>query len=153
MPTNQLFNSWIKRVGDVMLLGSTPPDSTKFYAILCNSNAITRDMTMAQVIALELPTTNGYSRQKITFATGTYDATDKRYELPNVNINFAANSSGSFQFQTMVIIADATSTVGNTTGNLVGFSTENAAITVLANQTQPFVIPFITLNTGYVTGA
>ena len=76
----------------------------------------------------------------------------KRYEFPNININFAANSSGSFQFQTMVILADALSTVGNSTGKLVGFSTEDTAITVLANQTQSFVIPFITLNTGYVTG-
>ena len=152
MATKQLFNSWIKLVGDTMFLGATAPDSTKFFAILCNSNTITRDMAMAQVIALELPTTNGYSRQQITFTTGTYDATDKRYELPNVNINFAANSSGSFQFQAMVILADALSTVGNSTGKLVGFSTEDTAITVLANQTQSFVIPFITLNTGYVTG-
>ena len=152
MPTRQLFDSWVKLVADTMFVGVTAPDPTKFYAILSNSNAISRDMTMAQVIALELPTTNGYSRQPLVFTTGFYSSANKRYELPNLNINFAANNSGSFQFRTLVIVADAISTVGNTTGKLVGFSTEDAIVTGAANQTQPFVIPIATLNTGYVNG-
>jgi hypothetical protein len=152
MPTKQLFDSWIKLVGDVMFLGATQPDATKFFAILSNSSAITRNMTMAQVIALELPTTNGYSRQQLLFSSGTYNTTRKRYELPNLNINFSANNSGQFQFQTLIIIADAVFTVGSTTGKLVGFSTEDAPVIVAANQTQPFVIPVATLNTGYVNG-
>lgn len=152
MPTKQLFNSWVKLVGDVMFLGATPPDATKFFAILSNSNAISRDMTMAQVIALELTATNGYSRQQLIFNTGTYNNTNKRYELPNVNINFSANSNGQFQFKTMIVIADAVSTVGNTTGRLVGFNTEDTPVVVAVNQVQPFVIPIATLNTGYVNG-
>lgn len=152
MPIRQFFNSWIKRTAEVMFLGDTPPNLTKFYAILANSAAITRDMSMSSVIALELPTTNGYSRQQLIFQTGNYDATDKRYEFPNLNINFVANSNGGFNFQTMIIIANASPTVGNTTGELVAFSTEDAVVSVLANQTQPFVIPICILNTGYVAG-
>lgn len=151
MPVRQLFNSWIKHVGDVMLLGTTAPNPASFYAILCNTNTIARTMSIADVVATELAASNGYARQQITFTSGTYDATDQRYELPNVNISFAA-SGGSLQFQTMVILADAVVTRGSTTGRLVGFATEDAPVTILTGQTQPFIIPFITLNTGYVAG-
>ncbi|MBD2570011.1 hypothetical protein [Anabaena lutea] len=152
MATKMLFDLWVQYAGEVMALGETPPDPAKFYTILCDTTPISRDMEIADVIAAELPAVNGYARQAVAFTTGAYNPTNKRYEFPNLNVNFEANSSGSFQFQTMVLLADANSTIGDTTGKLVGFASEDTPVTIFAGQTQPFIIPFVFLNAGYVSG-
>jgi hypothetical protein len=152
MAIQHLFNSWIEYISKVIFLGIAQPDPAKFYAILCNTNTINRTTTIADIVALELPATNGYSRQQIIFLPGNYNNPDNRYEQPSADIIFSANNNGNYQFQTVVILANASPLVGNTSGMPVGFYQRGSIITINANQSLAYTVPIANLNTGYVAG-
>jgi hypothetical protein len=141
MATRQFFNSWISYLAEIIYLGANPPDPTKFYAILSTSNAINRTMQITDVVTLELSAINGYSRQQLIFEPGTYDSANQRYESLETTIDISANSDGNIQFQSIIILADAISSVGDITGKMVAFYVENSPIKVVAGQTQSFIIP------------
>jgi hypothetical protein len=136
------FDSFTTLVGDIIFRGTTAPNPSNFYAIL-TSSAILRTDNLAAVIANELTATNGYVRKSLSFSSGTYDGTDQRYEFPNLTFTHTA-TGGNIVFQSVVILADATITVGNTAGKLVAFSSELSPITILATQSRTFTIPIFT---------
>ena len=126
------FDTWITKTADVIYRGETAPDSTKFYGILVSSDAtITRASSIVDIIANELPVANGYSRQNMTFAAGSYDNTDQRHEYPNIDISWAA-SGASFDFQHFVILADANPTASHSFTNAEINPTTNV-ITITAH--------------------
>lgn len=136
------FDSFITLAGDVMFRGTSAPNPSGFYAILTSSARLRTD-NLATVIANELAATNGYVRKLLSFSAGSYDSTDQRYEFPNLTFTHTA-TGGNIVFQSVVILADANSTVGNTTGRLVAFSSELSPITILATQSRTFTIPVFT---------
>jgi len=150
MPAATFFDSFIKLTGDVMFRGVSAPNSSGFYAILTSSLRLRSDI-LADVITDELAATNGYVRKSLSFSLGSYDSTDKRYEFPNLTFTHTA-TGGSLTYRSVVILADATSVVGNTSGKLVAFYSEPSLVTILATQSKTFVIPVTILNMGYITG-
>jgi hypothetical protein len=139
MANATFFDSFVKLAGDVMFSGTTAPNSSDFYAILTTSTTLRTD-NLAAVIADELAATNGYVRKALSFSTGAYDGTDQRYEFPNLTFTHTA-TGGNIVFQSVVILADATITAGNSSGKLVAFSSELSPITILATQSRTFTIP------------
>ena len=144
------FDSFVKLTGDVMFRGATAPNPSNFYAILTSSTRLRTDVFSA-VIADELAASNGYVRKSLNFNEGTYDSADKRYEFPNLTFTHTA-TGGDITYRSVIILADAIITVGNTTGKLVAFYSEPSLVTILATQSKTFVVPVTTLNTGYIPG-
>jgi hypothetical protein len=106
MPTGTLTNDWITKSAKILFRGISPPNPNKFRVGLCNTATLTRASTIAEFISAELLPINGYSRVVANFADGAYDTTDQRHELPIISASFAA-TGGSLQFQSIFLIADA----------------------------------------------
>ena len=136
------FDSFITLAGDVMFRGTSAPNPSDFYAILTSSARLRTD-NLATVIANELAATNGYVRKLLSFSAGSYDNTDSRHEFPNLTFTHTA-TGGNIVFQSVVILADANSTVGDSTGKLAAFSSELSPITILATQSRTFTVPIFT---------
>ncbi|MEH1976077.1 MAG: hypothetical protein V7L02_23260 [Nostoc sp.] len=110
MPNLIFTNAWISQSAKILFRGSTPPDASKFRLALANSSSLGRTSSVADFIKSELLPANGYARVDASFSNdGSYDSTDQRHELPNINAAFAA-LGGSLQFQTVFLIADSTAT-------------------------------------------
>jgi hypothetical protein len=108
MTAGTFTNAWISQSAKILYRGATPPDSTKFRACLANA-ALTRTNTLIDFISAELLPINGYTRASLNFAgDGAYDTTDQRHEMPSVSVNFSA-SGAALQFQTIFILANASS--------------------------------------------
>jgi hypothetical protein len=99
------FNSWIEYRGNVIYRGVTAPDPSKFQVILVD-NVVDRTTTLADIISDEVLPINGYERINLVFGEGTYSTPNQRLEYPDINIAFAADS-GTIQFRSLVILADA----------------------------------------------
>lgn len=140
MTTTHFFNSFVNLTSEVMFLGETPPNAGDFYAILSSSSTITRTDSLSSVVATELSGTNGYSRKLLTFSSGTYDTVNEKYNIDDLAFSVTANSSGSIIFQTVVILANANSIIGDTSGKLVLYTQYPSPITILASQTRDFLI-------------
>lgn len=76
---------------------------------------------IGHLVAMELPATNGYARATVTPEAAAWNQLRNRAEPPAINGGFAP-SGGAFTVTHPFLLADANSTVGNTTGDLVGFN-------------------------------
>lgn len=69
-----------------------------------NTSGLTSESTTAAWDAVKL-SGNGYADVTGTIATGSYDATDQRYEMPLISAEFAA-SGGSLTYDTLYLVVD-----------------------------------------------
>ena len=74
---------------------------------------------------------NGYARFSSAIATGAYDATDARYEIPAIDAAFTA--TGAYSYDRIVYWVDGATYP-------IGVITEDPNITLAADQTQTYRI-------------
>lgn len=122
-------------VGEAIVRGGTPPSSTGYHLILCSTDSgggdLTAQMTATTVVGFEVAATNGYTRKNYAPAGGTFDTVQRRYEFPSVPLTFSA-VGGSIVFNSWALLANSTSTRGNTTGTLALFYNYPTQQTILA---------------------
>lgn len=125
--TASLSTKELKRVAEVAYEGET------LKVMLCSvaTSGYTAESTVANWQSVE-KSGNGYARFSVVIGTGTYDATDGRYELPTVNAAFTATGAG-YSYDKIVVYID-----GATYPYLV--LTEDPNITLSAGQTQTYAI-------------
>lgn len=78
-----------------------------------NTASLTSESTTAAWDAVKL-SGNGYADVTGTIATGSYDATDQRYEMPQISAEFAA-SGGSLTYDTLYVVIDSNTYVHSIT--------------------------------------
>lgn len=78
-----------------------------------NTSGLTSESTTAAWDAVKL-SGNGYADVTGTIATGSYDATDQRYEMPQISAEFAA-SGGSLTYDTLYVVIDSNTYVHSIT--------------------------------------
>jgi|GEM_PF-2425176 len=132
--------SMLARMVEQHLNGATPPDPNKFYLVLTNGLIVTGTSTIAQIASAELPGTSGYARMSYNPSTGSYDGSQSRYEMPAVTTSITAVGAG-LQYDTIVLISNANSTVQEAVGNVEFFASVGSA-TIPAGGTQSFVVSF-----------
>jgi hypothetical protein len=86
-----------------------------------NTTGLTSESTTAAWDAVKL-SGNGYADVTGTVGTGSYDATDARYEMPQIQAEFTA-SGGSLTYDTVYVVID-----GNT--YLHSITVESPAVTL-----------------------
>lgn len=135
-------STWIQREISVMLLGSTAPDSTKYFFCLAASSTLTDSSPAADFFTAELPIgTNGYSRKSITFTgPSIYDNAAKTAMIPTQTISWTP-VGGSLQFQTAFLIADGAAT--GAVGTIVMLNIEPQTTLRLAGQ--PYQVEYSVL--------
>jgi hypothetical protein len=134
-------NDWINLTARVMLRGATPPNPNEFYLALA-ATPLTRASSHVDCVAAELPATNGYQRVAVSFADGSYDTTDNRFEIPAISASWTAIADG-FQFQSAFLIAGET---------IAAIINEDQPIALAPGQSHGYLIPVVALNTGYANG-
>jgi hypothetical protein len=120
-------DDWISRQTLLLFKGvGTLPNPAKFYLCAADTTALTRASTLQDFVNAELKPQFGYNRQQVLWtASGAFSNPNKRYELPTFTVTFTADASGSLQFQTVFLLADAHSKASerfspaNVTGNTV----------------------------------
>lgn len=103
------------RIGEAYSTNASLLSSNK-RVILVNSGSLTDASTMLDVIRYECAG-NGYTRYSLSPSTGSYDASQDRYELPAVDATFTA-SGGSITYDTAAIISGASSTASKTVNTI-----------------------------------
>lgn len=78
-----------------------------------NTSGLTSESTTAAWDAVKL-SGNGYADVTGTIAIGSYDATDQRYEMPQISAEFAA-SGGSLTYDTLYVVIDSNTYVHSIT--------------------------------------
>lgn len=104
-----------------------------YFALLLNSTAFTEATTMAELVAAELTTTNGYVRKAFTpaapaFVSGKYYGTAQ----PSWTVTAAEIVNA------VAVIANGNIAVGNTNGTIVYIAVSDSPITLVANLAQQF---------------
>jgi hypothetical protein len=79
---------------------------------------------------------NGYVRFSQVIATGAYDATDARYEIPNIDAAFAATGAG-YTYDRIVVYIDGATYIHS-------LIVEDPNIALAAGQTQTYRIQLVT---------
>lgn len=105
--------------------------------MLCSVGAsgYTAESTVANWQSVE-KSGNGYVRFSQVIATGAYDATDARYEIPNIDAAFAATGAG-YTYDRIVIYVDGSTFVHSVI-------TEDPNIALAAGQTQTYRVALST---------
>lgn len=113
----------------------------KVYTVLLSSTANVETQSVADLIANEMPSANGYARQQVdlTALTGAYDATNNLINFSTVNSQFSA-SGGDIQFRTALLMIGGTGVRGNTTGSIWGVSQYGANETIVDGSPTPYTI-------------
>lgn len=110
-----------------------------------------RNVSIANVVATEVPNTNNYSRKAITLGSTTQSEIYQQYSVPTPTVMSA--SGGSIVYDSYAFILGGSTTYGNTTGQVVyGFTIEDSPITI--NPAVPRAFPLDTrlANADYATG-
>lgn len=79
---------------------------------------------------------NGYARYSTTVGVGSYDGTDGRYEIPNIDAAFTATGAG-YNYDRVVIYFTGATYVHSVL-------TESPTVTMAAGQTQTYRIQLAT---------
>lgn len=105
--------------------------------MLCSVGATgyTAESTVADWQTVEA-SGNGYARYSTTIGSGTYDALEGRYELPDIDAAFSATGAG-YTFDRIVLYID-----GATYPHSI--ITESPNIVLLAGQTQTYRLSLLT---------
>jgi hypothetical protein len=133
------FDAWETLVDGVLYGATAKPGN--YFAILCDDSAVINPTTaIADIVAQEL-SGDGYTREAVTFQAPS-TAGGRRVRLLD-NLTWQFTSSKSYRY--LVILGNANSTVGNTTGTPMLLGTAPAPVTVPPSTDRTFQI---TLNTG-----
>jgi hypothetical protein len=127
--TTTISQKELKRIAGLAYEGET------MKVMLCNAGAYTAESTVANWQSVEVSGT-GYVRGSAVVATGAWDGTDLRYEMPSIDFAFTC-TSGTYTFDTVAMYID-----GET--YLHSILVESAPITIAAGQTQTYRIQLIT---------
>jgi hypothetical protein len=121
----------LKRVAGLAYEGET------LKVMLCSVGATgyTAESTVANWQSVE-QSGSGYVRYSTAIATGAYDATDGRYEMPDIDAAFTATGTG-YSYDRVVVYVDGETYVHSVIA-------ESPAITLAAGQTQTYRITLAT---------
>lgn len=128
MPSISFTRSFISEKALITYWGNTPPDSSRFYVGLADTNTLDKTSDPINFIKAELEPRYGYSRQPFLYEdTGTYNTSAERHEMPDITVEFTA-SGGSLQFQTAFLMADGHPTSAWTQSDVTFNPTTNRII-------------------------
>lgn len=95
----------LRRLLEEHINGLVVPNPNKFYVLLTNASSFADTADMAAIVISEVVQEFGYARAQYNPSSGSYDATQTRYEMPSVATTFTA-SGGAIQFDRAVLISD-----------------------------------------------
>lgn len=129
--TTTISQKELKRVADLAYEGET------IKVMLCSVGATgyTAESTVANWQSVE-KSGNGYARFSQVIATGSYDATDARYEIPAIDAAFSATGAG-YSYDRIIIYIDGQTYIHS-------MIVENPNITLASGQTQTYRINLAT---------
>jgi hypothetical protein len=129
--TTTISQRELKRIAGLCYEGET------LKCMLCSVGATgyTAESTVANWQSVEAATA-GYVRGSAVVATGAWDGTDLRYEMPAIDFEFTC-SSGAYGYDTVVVYIDGETYVHS-------ILVEPTPITIAAGQTQTYRIQLIT---------
>lgn len=129
--TTTLSQKELARVANAAYEGET------LKVMLCSVGATgyTAESTVANWQSVE-KSGNGYVRFSSVIATGAYDATDARYEMPDIDAAFTATGAG-YSYDRIVVYVDGATYIHS-------LIAEDPNITLAAGQTQTYRIQLVT---------
>jgi hypothetical protein len=129
--TTSISQKELKRVAGLAYEGET------LKVMLCSVGATgyTAESTVANWQSVE-KSGNGYVRYSEVIATGAYDATDARYEIPAIDADFTASGAG-YSYDRIIIYIDGETYIHS-------MIVEDPNITLAAGQTQTYRIALAT---------
>ena len=129
--TTTISQKELKRLADLAYEGET------IKVMLCSVGATgyTAESTVANWQSVE-KSGNGYARYSQVIAAGSYDATDGRYEIPNIDAAFTATGAG-YSYDRIIIYIDGETYIHS-------MIVEDPNITLAAGQTQTYRIQLST---------
>lgn len=129
--TTTISQRELKRVAGLAYEGET------IKVMLCTVGATgyTAESTVANWQSVE-KSGNGYVRFSQAIATGAYDATDARYEIPAIDAAFTATGAG-YSYDRIIIYIDGETYIHS-------MIVEDPNITLAAGQTQTYRITLAT---------
>lgn len=129
--TTTISQKELKRVADLAYEGET------IKVMLCSVGATgyNAESTVANWQSVE-KSGNGYIRFSQVIATGSYDVSDARYEIPNIDAAFTATGAG-YSYDRIIIYIDGQTYIHS-------MIVENPNITLAAGQTQTYRIALAT---------
>jgi hypothetical protein len=129
--TTTISQKELKRVAGLAYEGET----LKVMLCTVGSTGYTAESTVANWQSVE-STGTGYVRGSAVVATGAWDGTDLRYEMPTIDFAFTC-SSGTYSYDTVVAYIDGETYVHS-------IIVESALVTLAAAQTQTYRIQLLT---------
>jgi hypothetical protein len=129
------FDAWHERTAKILFKGATVPATNSFYAILLADGLVSSATAIADLVALELPAANGYSRKQLVFPDDG-SANGSAWELAANDLVWTFTQATDYR--TIAILAGATSVRGNTTGTPLAFIRQANVVTAVAGQDQQF---------------
>jgi hypothetical protein len=129
--TTTISQKELKRVAGLCYEGET------LKVMLCSVGATgyTSESTVANWQSVE-KSGNGYVRYSTTVGTGAYDATDARYEMPDINAAFTATGAG-YTYDRVIIYIDGETYIHS-------LIAEDPNIALAPGQTQTYRISLVT---------
>ena len=128
--TTTISQKELARVANLAYEGET------IKVMLCSVGAsgFTAESTVANWQSVE-KSGNGYVRFSQVIATGAYDATDARYEMPAIDASFTATGAG-YTYDRIVCYIDGATYIHS-------LITENPNIALAAGQTQVYRVTLV----------
>jgi hypothetical protein len=109
-----------------------------------------RDVTIAEVVATEVPNTNNYSRKTVLIGSANRVDIAQGYDVPEPTIITAIG--GSIIFDSYAFILGGSTTYGSTSGAAVhSFGIEDTEVTVTTSVPRAFPVKTIYTNNDYAT--
>jgi len=129
--TTTISQKELARVANLAYEGET----LKVMLCTVGLSGYTSESTVANWQSVE-QSGNGYVRYSELIATGAYDATDARYEIPAIDAAFTATGAG-YTYDRIVVYIDGATYIHSVI-------VENPNITLAAGQTQTYRIQLTT---------
>ncbi len=129
--TTTISQKELQRVAALAYEGET----LKVLLASVGASGFTAESTVAQWQSVE-KSGNGYVRYSEVIATGAYDATDARYEIPAIDAAFTATGAG-YSYDRIVCYIDGETYIHS-------LIVENPNIALAAGQTQTYRIQLVT---------
>jgi hypothetical protein len=128
--TTTISQKELKRVAGLAYEGET----LKVLLASVGASGFTAESTVAQWQSVE-KSGNGYVRYSEVIATGAYDATDARYEVPTIDAAFTATGAGYIYDHVIIYIEGET--------YIHSLIVENPNIALAPGQTQTYRIALV----------
>jgi hypothetical protein len=127
------FNSYLENE-----LNTLDANNDLYALLISDDGTFGRGNTMSDIAALEISTTNGYSRQQQTFGSSASEVSTGKFERVGDTVTFTASGGSMDEFSHIVWVVGANSTQGDTTGNPVAFESVNGGTPVTLSDTQSY---------------